>query len=126
MWGELKGLDAAEKVLTLDVEGPIFEYVLPSSVIFTDEWKGYTDRVAHRYTAHRRIRHEDRIYVSGDVHTQTIEGFFGLMKNGIRGTYHAVSSRWLQGYLNEYAWRYNHRHDSRAQLDSLLLRAARD
>ena len=62
--------------------------------------------------------------MSGNVHTQTIEGFFGLMKNGIRGTYHAVSSNWLQGYLNEYAWRYNHRSDERAQFESLLLRAA--
>jgi transposase len=66
------------------------------------------------------------VYVSGNVHTQTIEGFFGLVKSGIRGTYHAVSSRWLQGYLNEYAWRYNHRDDEQAQFESLLLRAARD
>jgi hypothetical protein len=62
--------------------------------------------------------------VSGNVHTQTIDGFFGLYKTGIRGTYHAVSSRWLQGYLNEYAWRYNHRDDGRAQFETLLLRAA--
>jgi len=109
---------------TIDIEGPIFEHVLPSSMIFTDEWLGYTHRIGRRYAGHRRIRHEDRVYVSGDVHTQTIEGFFGLFKNGIRGTYHAVSSEWLQGYLNEYAWRYNHRSDERAQFQSLLLRAA--
>jgi len=65
-----------------------------------------------------------RVYVSGNVHTQTIDGFFGLYKTGIRGTYHAVSSKWLQGYLNEYAWRYNHRDDARAQFETLLLRAA--
>ena len=109
---------------TLDVEGPIFEHVLPSSMIFTDDWKGYTHRVGTRYAGHHRIRHEDRVYVSGNVHTQTIDGFFGLYKTGIRGTYHAVSSRWLQGYLNEYAWRYNHRDDGRAQFETLLLRAA--
>jgi hypothetical protein len=93
-------------------------------MIFTDEWKGYTERIGSRYIGHRRIRHEDKIYVSGDVHTQTIEGFFGLYKNGIRGTYHAVSSKWLQGYRNELAWRYNHRDDGRAQFETLLLRAA--
>jgi transposase-like protein len=109
---------------TLDVEAPIFEHVLPSSMIFTDEWQGYTHRVGSRYAGHHRIRHEDRIYASGDVHTQTIDGFFGLTKNGIRGTYHAVSSRWLQGYLNEFAWGYNHRDDDRAQFETLLLRAA--
>jgi len=94
---------------TLDVEGPIFNYVLPSSLIFTDEWKGYSHRVGEHYLGHKRIRHEDRVYVSGDVHTNTIEGFFGNLKNGIRGNYHSVSSKWLQGYLNEYVWRYNHR-----------------
>lgn len=109
---------------TIDVEGPMFEHVLPFSMIFTDEWRGYSARVERHYAGHHRIRHEDKVYVSGDVHTQTIDGFFGLYKNGIRGTYHAVSSRWLQGYLNEYAWRYNHRDDGRAQFETLLARAA--
>jgi hypothetical protein len=109
---------------TIDIEGPIFEYVLPTSMIFTDEWKGYSERVGSRYIGHRRIRHEDRVYVSGDVHTQTIEGFFGLVKNGIRGNYHAVSSKWLQGYLNEYAWRYNRRDEPERIFTELLLRAA--
>jgi transposase-like protein len=110
---------------TIDIEGPIFEHVLPSSMIFTDEWKGYTHRIGNRYAGHRRIRHEDRVYVSGDVHTQTIEGFFGLFKNGIRGTYHSVSSKWLSGYLNEYAWRYNERSNTtRSMFESLLDQAA--
>lgn len=95
---------------TLDVEGPIYEYVLPSSMIFTDEWKGYDpDRLASHFRGHQRIRHEDRVYVRGNVHTQTVEGFFGLLKNGIRGVYHSVSSRYLQSYLDEYAFRYNAR-----------------
>ena len=59
-------------------------------MIFTDEWKGYTDRVGSRYVADYRTRHEDRVYVAGNVHTQTVEGFFGNMKNGIRGVYHSV------------------------------------
>ena len=109
---------------TLDVEPPIFTHVLPSSMIFTDEWKGYTERVGSRYVAHRRIRHEDRIYVDGDVHTQTVEGFFGNLKNGIRGTYHSVSSKWLPSYLNEYAFRYNHRFAGRSMFELLLARAA--
>ena len=37
--------------------------------------------------------------MSGDVHTQTIEGFFSNLKSGIAGTYHSVSSKWLQSYL---------------------------
>ena len=64
--------------------------------------------------------------MSGDVHTNTIEGFWSLVKNGIRGVYHNVSKQHLQGYLNEYAWRYNNRAGSstRSQFETLLLRAA--
>jgi transposase-like protein len=110
---------------TVDIEPPIYEHVLPSSMIFTDEWKGYDHkRLSSRYIRHHRIKHEDRIYVSGDVHTQTIEGFFSLVKNGIRGTHHSVSSKWLQGYLNEYAWRYSRRDQQQSMFSDLLLRAA--
>ena len=110
---------------TLDIERPIFQRVLPSSMIFTDEFLGYTHRIAGRYIAHHRIRHEDRVYVRGNVHTQTVEGFFGNMKNGIRGTYHSVSSKWLPSYLNEYAFRYNERSNTeRAMFDTLLAKAA--
>ena len=42
--------------------------------------------------SHQRINHSARIYVEGDVHTQTIEGFFALLKSGIRGVYHSVSA----------------------------------
>ncbi len=99
------------------------QHILPESMIFTDEWPTY--RGLHKtYIGHRRIRHKERIYVDGDTHTQTVEGFFGLFKNGVRGTYHAVSHKWLQGYLNEYAWRYNRRNDRRAMFRSLILRAA--
>ena len=105
------------------VKGQIREHVLPASMIFTDEWPTYHG-LSRDYIGHRRIRHKDRIYVEGDVHTQTIEGFFGLVKNGIRGTYHAVSHKWLQGYLNEFAWRYNRRDDQRAMFRTLALRAA--
>jgi transposase-like protein len=99
------------------------QYVLPASTLFTDEWRAYYP-VGKNYAGHRRIRHQENIYVSGDVHTNTIEGFFSLVKNGIRGVYHSVSVKWLQGYLNEYAWRYNHRAQSRSQFELLLSRAA--
>jgi transposase len=97
-------------------------YVMPGSILFTDEWGGYTT-VGKTMKAHQRIRHSDRVYVEGDVHTQTIEGFWSLTKNGIRGVYHSVSKKHLQGYLNEYAWRYNHRDDPRAMFRLLLQRA---
>jgi transposase len=54
-----------------------------------------------RSYANRRIRHSEKVYVSGDVHTQPIEDFFSSLKRGIAGTYHAVSSEWLTAYLND-------------------------
>jgi transposase len=47
--------------------------------------------------------------VTGDVHTNTIEGFWSLVKRGISGTYHGVSTKHLQSYLDEYVFRYNNR-----------------
>jgi transposase len=126
IWGAVeRGGRVRAKVVksrgTLDVEQAIYTHVLPSSMIFTDEWGGYNpDRIRSRYAGHHRIRHEDRVYVDGNVHTNTIEGFFGLLKNGIRGVYHAVSSTYLQNYLDEYAWRYNHRFDERPMFWTIL------
>ena len=102
----------------------LHRYVLPAATIYTDEWNAYVTP-GRKYAAHRRIAHKENIYVSGTVHTNTIEGFFSLVKNGIRGVYHSVSKKHLQGYLNEYAWRYNTRKDARSQFETLLLRAAR-
>jgi len=74
---------------------------------------------------HGHVSHNAGVYVSGDIHTNTIEGFWSLLKRGIGGVYHSVSAKHLQGYLNEYAWRYNHRDDEQSQFETLLLRAAR-
>jgi transposase-like protein len=98
--------------------------VEPGSVVYTDDFKGYLGVEA--VYDHRTINHSARVYVSGDVHTQTIEGFFSLFKNGVRGVYHSVSVKWLQGYLNEYTWRYNRRGNGRAMfLDLIEASAAR-
>ena len=98
--------------------------VLPATVIYTDEAPTYLGIARKGGYEHKRIHHTAKVYVVGDVHTNTIEGFWSLVKRGIGGTHHAVSAKWLQGYLNEYVWRYNRRNDRRAQFLSLLLRAA--
>jgi transposase len=98
--------------------------VRPEAVIYTDSAQMYRTPLRQAGYQHKRVHHEARVYVEGDAHTQTIEGFWSLVKRGIGGTHHAVSAKHLQGYLNEYVWRYNHRHDGRAQFESLLLRAA--
>lgn len=82
--------------------------VLPASAVYTDEWHSY-DGLGDLGFEHKRVRHAEKVYVSGDVHTQTIEGFWSLLKRGITGVYHGVSTRHLQAYLDEYTFRYNHR-----------------
>jgi hypothetical protein len=91
-------------------------------MVFTDDWSGF-DTLRERYR-HRRINHPQRIYVSGNVHTQTIEGFFGHFKTDVRGTHHAISRRWLGSYLNEWVWKWNHRADDEAMFRQLLSSAA--
>jgi hypothetical protein len=105
------------------IEPKAREFVLPGSMIFTDEYKIY-ERLGKRGYTHRRINHHARVYVDGDVHTQTIDGFFGLFKTGVRGAHHAVSHKWLQGYLNEWTWRYNRREDGNRMFRDLIDTAA--
>jgi len=97
--------------------------VLPSYVVYTDELRSY-DGLRRRGYQHRRIHHAEQIYVSGDVHTNTIDGFWSLVKRGINGVYHAVSAKHRHGYLNEYTYRYNNQGKNGDQFRKLLLRAA--
>jgi len=84
------------------------ERIMPRSVVFTDEARIYRTLPRYGYE-HQRVYHTAGIYVDGDAHTNTIEGFWSLTKNGIRGVYHNVSTKHLQSYLNEYSFRFNRR-----------------
>ncbi len=102
----------------------VMERVLPASTIYSDEYRGYDALgTSPRGYVHQRIKHAERVYVSGDVHTNTIEGFWSLVKRGLDGVYHSVSRKHLLGYLNEYVWRYNQRLEPRTRFQALLLRA---
>lgn len=89
----------------------VVEHVMPASHVFTDEARGYDKLGQHGYQ-HHRVNHTAKVYVSGNVHTNTLEGFWSLVKNGIRGAHHAVGANKLQTYVDEYAFRYNHRSDA--------------
>jgi transposase-like protein len=113
-------------VVAADVKGStllglVKEHVLPKSTVFTDDFSSYDlmDRHINEYN-HRRINHSEKIYVMGDVHTNTIEGFWSLVKTGIRGVYHSVGRHYLQTYLNEYSFRYNRRFDTQPMFWSFL------
>ena len=97
------------------------ERILPASNVFTDGYTTYDNvgKMEQGYF-HQRINHSERVYVMGDVHTQTIEGFWSLLKRGIGGVYHSVSAKYLQSYCDEYAYRYNHRNEMKPMFTSLL------
>jgi len=97
------------------------EKVLPSSIIHTDELHSY-DSLPKLGYHHKRIHHESKVYVMGDVHTNTIEGFWSLVKRGISGVNHAVSAKYLQGYINAYAFRWNRRNDEESMFLQILAR----
>jgi transposase len=86
----------------------VIERTMPASAIFTDEYVAYNPLERMGYQ-HKRVHHATNVFVSGDAHTNTIEGFWSLTKNGIRGVYHNVGAKYLQTYLNEYAFRFNRR-----------------
>jgi hypothetical protein len=107
----------------VEADAHLKTFVLPSANIFTDESNIYS-RVHNTYY-HRRVKHSARVYVDGDVHTQTIEGFWSLFKRGLNGVYHSVSTKYLQGYIDEYVFRYNHRFDSRPMFFAFLAQVSR-
>lgn len=130
-----KGKVIAKAIDTVSIPAikPIIEkHVAPGAEVYTDESKIYAKldewigRDGQRLNfKHYSIRHSDGVYVRGHIHTNSVEGLWSLIKRGIGGVYHSVSQKHLQGYLNEYCFRYNRRHEGNLQFKSILVRASR-
>jgi transposase-like protein len=86
----------------------IRQNISPDATLMTDDFCGY-NRAHGQVKSHRIIKHSLKKYVDGVIHTNTIEGFWSLLKRGVIGQYHKVSFRHLQSYVNEFAFRYNNR-----------------
>ncbi|MGH6973609.1 MAG: IS1595 family transposase [Stellaceae bacterium] len=78
------------------------------SYIMTDE-SAPAKMLGREFGRHQSVNHSIGEYVRGDAHTNTIEGYFSIMKRGINGVYHHVSQQHLKRYLAEYDFRYNER-----------------
>jgi transposase-like protein len=100
----------ADKKLTgkqlLDV---LNQVVVQDSTIISDEFKGYNILAKKTKHIHLRVDHTREFVVSGNIHTNNIENFWGTLKRGILGIYHHVSAKHLQKYVDEFAFRYNTR-----------------
>jgi len=92
--------------------------------IMTDEWLGYRSLGDHN-TKHYTINHAKKQWVRGKVHTNTIENVWSLLKRSIIGSYHKISKKHLDAYLDELEWRFNNRSNQYLFRDTLvkLLRA---
>ncbi len=80
------------------------------SRVITDDNSSYRpNKVLRLGMLHDRINHSKKEYVKGDIYTNTVEGFFSQFKRSIDGTYHSVSLKYLQSYVDQFSFHYNNR-----------------
>ncbi len=87
--------------------------------IMTDGWKGYQG-IADHDTTHETVDHAANEWVRADVHTNTVEGVWSLLKRSIVGSYHQLSVKHLPAYLDEMAFRFNNRENPYLFRDTIL------
>ena len=75
----------------------------------TDDFASYRGIGREFSGGHGVVRHSVGEYVRGDVHTNTVESYFSLLKRGVHGTFHHVSKQHLSRYCDEFDFRWNHR-----------------
>jgi len=113
------------------ITGMVKQHVEPGSTVYSDEYQSYAligrltgdDGVLLGYK-HDTVKHGQDEFVRNQVHTNSVEGFWSLIKNGIRGVYHQVSPAYLQMYLDEYTFRYNRRFEGNQQFRAILQRVS--
>lgn len=110
---------AVENVQHATLSREIIANVKESAKLYTDEWLGY--KGLERIYDHSIVKHNQSEYVVGRIHTNTIEGFWSLLKRGIIGIYHFTSKKHLQKYVDEFVFRYNTRKNTTANRFNLLL-----
>jgi transposase-like protein len=90
-------------------------------VIMTDEFNANPGAMKELKLSdrHKTIKHKNKVYVDGDIHTNTVESAFSLLKRGIIGTWHRISAKHLQAYLSEMEFRFNRRKSSDLFIDTL-------
>lgn len=103
----------------------IRENVAPSTVMMTDEWKGYLG-LKKEYKSHRRVRHNRGEYARRGAHVNTAESFFALLKRGMYGTFHHVSKKHLHRYANEFGFRWTYKGEDGSEQFKRLLGQAQD
>lgn len=117
--GRIK-LQVVEKAHGKTIKPIIEQTVSKEASLVTDGFGAYAG-LDKQYKEHHVLNKEKEEYVKGEYHTNTLEGFWTLLKRGIYGQYHKVSVGHLQAYLNEFTFKYNHR-ANRSNFDLLINR----
>ena len=97
-----------ERVNAATLKPMLQEHIASETRIMTDQAAYYKGLDKH-FAGHETVNHMVKEYARGDVTTNTVEGFFSIMKRGLIGTYHHVGSQHLSRYLSEFDFRYNTR-----------------
>jgi len=108
-----------EDVKNATLSREVIQNVKEGATLYSDEWLGY--RGLDRIYDHAFVKHGQHEYVNGRIHTNTIEGFWSILKRGIIGIYHFTSKKHLQRYVDEFAFRYNSRNTNEAMRFNMLL-----
>jgi transposase-like protein len=126
--------DGKKRVVTKILEGVSSEdlvkllkrYVnINDAIVMTDGYPGYN--AFDKLVQHFSVNHSAKEYVrDGFIHTNTIEGFWSLVKNGIRGQYHVLSKKYLPFYLAEFSYKYNHRNEHDTTFEETIENAVTD
>lgn len=117
--GRLRLIPVADEKLAI-VEPVIREHISPDAIFQTDSFMTYEIiRRRKLFAEHRMINHIEK-YAEGENHTQHIENAFSLLKRGVYGTFHQISSKHLARYCNEFSWRFNRRGMQLQMFDATL------
>jgi hypothetical protein len=90
-----------------------------AEAIHTDEWPAYLG-IADANSRHETVNHSQEEWVRADVHTNTVESVWSLLKRSIVGSYHQLSAKHMSAYLDEMAFRFNNRHNQYLFRDTLM------
>jgi len=94
--------------------------VVKDATVYTDDLPSYNKLESMGFN-HETVPHSQKIYVTaGDIHTNSVEGFWSQLKRSINGTYHHVTPEHLQEYADEYSFRYSHRKDEQPMFTTML------
>lgn len=123
---ERNGNVHAEKkdILSFQELKKVFDANAKNAVLVTDDYKGYIP--FKKNVEHKTVNHSRGEYANGGIHTNNIEGFWALLKRGVMGQYHHVSKKYLNEYIREFCFRFNHRKlDASVMFNSVLVNMMR-